>query len=334
MAHGAILSFTSKVLKNNPLGDPAERSIPVFLPPSYDGKKRFPVIYMLAGFTGTGLSYLNYGFGGVTLPQRLNHLIASKKMQECIVVMPDCMTRYGGSQYVDSTGTGRYATHLVEELIPHIDKTFATFASVQCRAVMGKSSGGFGALSLAMRFPGVFGAAACHSGDVAFDLTYASGFAKVARALAKYGSVKKFMAIYDRAQKKPKDGFPIIEMMAMSACYSPQPKRRPPENFDLPFDLHTAETNKAVFAKWLAHDPLVMVQDPKYRKALKALHTLFIDVGVQDEYFLDYGARRLVAELTKHKVPHRYEEFVDSHMDISYRYDVSMPLMAAAISRD
>jgi len=101
-------------LAGNPLDDPHERYVQVYLPPSYDGERRFPVIYLLSGFASTGRSFMNYSFGRPTVPEMVEKLITEGAMQECLIVMPDCMTRYGGSQYVDSDATGRYESYLVE----------------------------------------------------------------------------------------------------------------------------------------------------------------------------------------------------------------------------
>jgi hypothetical protein len=116
-----------RVLQGNPLGDPTERVTPVYLPPSYDDapSRRYPVIYALTGFTGTGRMLLNESFLDEDLATRLDRLIGAGEMGEAIVVMPDCMTRYGGSQYVDSGATGRYGTYTAEEVVAWTDAEFA-----------------------------------------------------------------------------------------------------------------------------------------------------------------------------------------------------------------
>src|SRR5262249_57418048 len=55
------------------------------------------------------------------LAVRMDRLIA-RGAPPAILVMPDCFTRYGGSQYLDSSATGSYETHLLEELIPWVDR--------------------------------------------------------------------------------------------------------------------------------------------------------------------------------------------------------------------
>jgi S-formylglutathione hydrolase FrmB len=333
--HVVIEQVESTVLKHNPTGDPFIRTVPVYVPPSSAGrgKPKLPVIYMLAGFTGTGLNFLNYSFGGLTLPERLDRLIHQKKMPPCIVVMPDCMTRYGGSQYLDSAAFGNYETHLVRELIPFIDSKYDTLRGGGHRAVLGKSSGGYGAIRLAMRHPETFGAMACHSGDMAFELCYAADFPAACKVLERYKfSVKAFFADFEAAPKKDKSWFPVLDLIAMSAAYSPNPKKKFPENFDFPIDLVTCETKPDVWKRWHSNDPLAMVENKKHQAALKKMKAVFIDCGSKDEFHLQFGARRFSKRLTSLGITHRHEEFPDSHMDISYRYDVSLPILAKAIA--
>src|SRR4051812_47976186 len=180
-----IETIESAVLRANPLGDPAARRVAVWLPPSYESsrERRYPVIYWLAGFTGTGEMMFQGSPWQPGLGERLDRLVGSGAMGEVIVVAPDCFTRLGGSQYIDSPATGAYETHLVTELVPEIDRRFPTRPERAARGIGGKSSGGFGALVLAMRHPSLFSAAASHAGDAYFELSVIPDVAKTARTL-------------------------------------------------------------------------------------------------------------------------------------------------------
>ncbi|TCD48418.1 alpha/beta hydrolase-fold protein [Chlorobium sp. N1] len=331
-ANLAHLCVPGKTLEGNPLGDPARRMMPVYLPPSYDGKKRFPVIYLLAGFASSGPSFTNYSFMTPSVPEMADRLMRDGEMKETIIVMPDCMTRYGGSQYVDSAATGRYETYLAEEVVEWVDANLATLPEGRHRAVAGKSSGGFGALRLAMRRPGTFGAAACHSGDMAFELSYRPNFAVAARILERYeGSIPAFYERYFNSPKPLSGEFPLLDILAMSAAYSPDPSNDPPENMRLPFNRRTAEIDEEVWQEWLRFDPVRMVEEEANREALRALSLLFLDCGTMDEYNLQFGLRILSRELGRHGVAHRHMEFMDTHGGTSYRYRVSLPALALAI---
>ncbi|HYS13491.1 MAG TPA: hypothetical protein VEN28_09295, partial [Burkholderiaceae bacterium] len=109
-----VLEHTSKVLKGNALGDPHVRKLGVWLPPQYDeggDKRRFPVLYDLVGFTGSGLAHLNWKPFGDNVPERLARLMHEGKMGPVIAVFPDCFTALGGNQYVNSSAIGNYADY-------------------------------------------------------------------------------------------------------------------------------------------------------------------------------------------------------------------------------
>ncbi len=181
-----ILNHKSEVLRENPLGDKHERELYVYLPPSYEesrnGEKSFPVVYCLTGFTGRGKMLLNDSAFSPNLAERMDRLIDAGKIRPMIVVMPDCFTYYGGSQYINSTATGNYEDYLIDEIVPFVDENFRTIADRDSRAVMGKSSGGYGALVNAMRHPDVFGLCASHAGDAYFEHCYLPDIPKAFRA--------------------------------------------------------------------------------------------------------------------------------------------------------
>ncbi|HHE32040.1 MAG TPA: esterase [Chlorobaculum parvum] len=323
----------SSMLKSNPLGDPSLRYVPVYLPPSYDGVKRFPVIYLLSGFASTGLSFMNYGFGRRTVPEMVDKLIREGSMPETIVVMPDCMTRYGGSQYVDSAATGAYETYLIGELLDQIDRKFNTLPEARHRAVVGKSSGGFGALRLGMRHPDRFSAVACHSGDMDFELCYRPNFPSAARLLERYdGSIEAFFQRWESLDKKLKGEFTLLDIMAMAACYDPDPSKPAPSNMHLPFEPRTCQLIPERWERWKSFDPLTMLDEPRYQDTLGSLRLLYLDCGSLDEYNLQFGHRRFTARASELGILHQYEEFPDTHTDTSYRYRISLPLLAESIS--
>ncbi len=327
------LDIPGITLAGNPLDDPSERRIPVYLPPSYDGKKRFPVIYLLAGFASTGASFMNFSFGRQSVPEMAAALIAEGKMQETIMVMPDCMTRYGGSQYVDSAATGNYETYLVDELVPCIDRTLCTLAAREHRALAGKSSGGFGALRLAMKHPDQFAAIACHSGDMCFELCYKPNFPAAAKILEHYqGSIANFLGAYENALKKPQKEFALLDLIAMAAAYSPDSRKVAPENMRLPFNPYTCEPISEIWNEWLSFDPVEMIEHEEYRDALRSLDLLFLDCGTLDEYNLQFGNRIFSAKAKRYAIAHRYEEFMDSHSNTSYRFNVSLPALSEVIA--
>lgn len=330
--HGSVTIETidSVVLRDNPLGDPAAREVPVYLPPSYasDPARRYPVLYILTGFTGRGLMYLNVESFGPSVPERIDRMMVSGAMRECIVVFPDCFTRLGGSQYVNSTATGRYEDHVIDELIPVIDARFRTIASRDARGVIGKSSGGYGAVWLGMRHADVFGAVGSHSGDMYFEYCYRPDMPAALDGLQKAGGVEAWFAEFEAAPKKTNAHHKVLNILAMAACYSPDPSQ--PLGIALPFDVPSGEWREEVWQRWLAFDPAITID--AHADALRSLRYLFLDCGVRDEFNLHLGARLMAARLTARGIAYEHLEFDDGHMGVSYRYEVSLPKMAAALA--
>ena len=318
-----ILRHESRVLKGNPLNDAHIRDLCVYFPPNYEETdESFPVVYCLTGFTGRGKMLLNDNAFTPNLAERMDLLIGENKIKPMIVVMPDCFTYYGGSQYINSSATGNYEDYLTTEIVPFVDAQFRTLNNKNSRAVMGKSSGGYGALIMAMRHSDIFGLACSTSGDAYFELCYLPDFPKAFRAIR--GNPKAFLEKFWREEKKGKDDFPALNIIGMSACYSPS--KDSAIGFDLPFDTETGEIRGDVWAKWLEHDPTRLIE--KYSENLKTLKLLYIDAGTRDEFALDLGARILCKKLKDFNVPYIHEEFDDGHMQISYRYNRSLELIS------
>jgi len=232
-----VETFASRVLADNPLGDPATRKVPVILPPDYETSgRRYPVIYGLTGFTGSGPMMLNVTAWQPNLQERIDILMAHGRLPPAIFVLPDCFTRYGGSQYLNSTAIGRYEDYLIEEIVPFVDSKYRTIAAPEGRGLFGKSSGGYGAIVLGMRHPDVFGALACHSGDMYFEMCYKPDFPKFINAVLKAGGLEKWWAEFEKKVKKERQDVEAVNILAMAAAYSPDPDREPLP-IDFPFDM-------------------------------------------------------------------------------------------------
>lgn len=323
-----IHDFESTLLRDNPLGDPHVRRIPVYLPEGHDDPDSdYPVLFALAGFTGSALSYLNYDWYQENLPERLDRLIGAEGMPPVIVVMVDGMTRLGGNQYVDSTAVGPWARHVVEELVPWAEKRFHARPGREHRGVFGKSSGGYGSLMMALEHADTFAAAASHSGDAYFEYCYAPDFPKAADGLRSAGGLDRFLATLRDHPRFPDNLFHTLNVVAMAHFYGANPEA--PHGFDLPFDEATGERREDVFARWKQRDPVELVA--KHAEDLKRLRLLWVECGSRDEWNLHHGARILKARLEAHGVPHRYVEFDDGHRSLNYRYDATLPALAEAL---
>jgi len=324
------LAVTSEVLKDNYLGDPCARELPVYLPPGYDEDtgRRYPVAFYLAGYMGIGASKLQWKGLVPNFSQRLDQLIAAGEIGPMIVAFPDCFTRLGGSQYINSSVTGPYDDHLNQELVPQVDRECRTLVGREHRAVFGKSSGGFGAIVQGMLHPETWGAVACHSGDSYFEFCFLADLPRSLNAIAKAGSVRRFLETYARKEKHSSAASHALMHLAMAACFDPQPGH--PDGFEMPVDLHTGRLIPERWERWLAWDPVRMI--PAHRAALDSLRALFIDCGTKDQYHLHYGARQMHEVLRAQDIGHRYEEFDDNHSSIDYRIGPSLKVLYPAIA--
>lgn len=319
------ITVQSRLLEGNLLGDPTERVIDVYVPHGHDGVG-LPLLVDLAGYTGSGLSHSAWKNFGENLPERLDRLIGDGALPPVVVAMPNCFTRLGGNQYINSSAMGPWEDILITEFVPAVEARFKCGGAGK-RGVFGKSSGGYGAIVHALKHNDFWSAAACHSGDMAFELCYARDFPAALRAIAKHGSVEAFIDHIETSNKPKGDDIHALMSLAMAATYDPAPSQ--PFGVRLPVTLDTCERIDDLWSNWLAWDPLTLVET--HFEGLNSLKALFIDCGTIDQYDLVYGARRLHRRLDALGVAHRYEEFPDTHSGIDYRMDVSLPYMAKAL---
>jgi hypothetical protein len=355
-----VLEHVSKILADNPLGDPHVRKLAVWLPAQYDegqGKnrgRRFPVLYDMAGFTGSGLAHVNWKPFGDNVPERVARLIDARRMGPAIVVFPDCFTRLGGNQYVNSAAIGDYADYLTREIIPFVDREFRTLATRDHRGCFGKSSGGYGAIIHGMKYARHWGAIADHSGDAYFDVVYGHAWPRTLNELAKYREPKRGAGPYDARREAGRDGLAdgcddgrvrrfldavwskeklshaeghTLMDVCMAATYDPDAGA--PLGFRLPYHLETGERLEARWRNWRRHDPIHLVT--RYRDNLRSLAGIYVDCGSRDQYHIHYGTRILSLRMAQAGIAHTYEEFDDDHSDVDYRMDVSLPFLYKAL---
>ncbi len=321
------LTLDSHVLKGNLLGDPTQRIVDVYVPAGHDGRG-LPLLVDLVGFTAGGPAHTNWKNFAENMPERLDRLIGGGAMAPSVVAFPDCFTKLGGNQYVNSSAMGRWDDFLREECVPFVEKTFGCGGTGK-RGVFGKSSGGYGAMVHALLHPDFWSAAAVHSGDMGFELMYRHEFPAVLRALAKSGGgIGPWIDRFWGARKIPDSDIHILMILAQAASFDPAPGE--PYGVRLPVDQETCELIAERWNNWLAWDPLTLVGT--HGAGLKALKALYIDCGDIDQYNLVYGARRMHRELARLGVAHIYEEFPDNHSSVDYRMDTSLPLLAKALS--
>ena len=320
--------FESRALQGNALGDPHVRPLWVMVPPGYeaDDAKRYPAVYMVQGYTGQLDMWRNRHPWRQNFPELADAGMASGQIPPCIVVWIDAWTSLGGSQYLDSPGTGDYLTYICEEIVPWVDQRYRTLSDRAHRGVAGKSSGGYGAMVLAMLRPDVFGGFATHAGDSLFEMSLLPDFREVARVLRdEYGgSYERFWEDFRKrpALSKEHDGT-LAMTYGMAAAYSADPDG----TVRLPFDIATGKLIDDVWQEWLDRDPVRMV--PQHAEDLRSMRAIYIDAGKRDEYYLDLGAEAFRRELEAIGVTDYFFELFDAtHMAIEYRYPISLKYLA------
>jgi S-formylglutathione hydrolase FrmB len=331
-------SFDSLALRGNPLGDPHERPLWVYLPPGYEDAeaagRRYPSIYVIQGLTGQIDMWRARSAFRPTFLELLDRAIASGACPPALVVFVDCWTSLGGSQFLDSAGTGRYHTYLCDEVVPWVDTRYRTLADRDHRGIAGKSSGGYGAMVTPMLRPEVFGGLATHAGDALFETCYLPEAREAVRALRDgYGG--SFDAFWSDFRSRPafskdSDGV-LLNQYCMAACYSADEDG----TVRLPFDPGTGELIAEVWERWLAWDPVRIARTPSGAAALRSMRAIHIDCGTRDQYYLDLGAEafhRAVGAAGVDAGVVSFELFDATHSAIEYRYPLGVTYLAERLS--
>ncbi len=325
-----VLTVDGRSLAGNLLGEATDRKVPVWRPHGHDGAG-LPLIVSLAGYTGSGLGQAGWRNFGENLPERLDRLTADGALPPVVVAMPDAFTRLGGNQYINSPVMGRWEDYLVDDMLPAVERAFRC-GGPDRRGIMGKSSGGFGAIQHVLRRAEIWSAAACHSGDMGFEWVYLPEMPAGLRVLSRHGgSIESFLSTFAQTEAPDGDEISCLMMLGMCATYDPDPES--PFGIRLPVDPETCEIIADRWANWLAWDPARTVegQPGPWLDNLKRLRALYVDCGTRDQYNILYGTRRFVRALRRHGIDHRYEEFPATHSNVAYRMDISLPFLAGAL---
>jgi S-formylglutathione hydrolase FrmB len=311
----------SHALRGNPLGDPHRRPLWVYVPPGA-GDAPLPSIYLIQGLTGQLDMWRNRSAFRPTVPELVDRLFADEGCPPALVVFVDAWTSFGGSQFVDSPGTGRYHTYLCDEVVPLVDASYRTLAEPAHRGISGKSSGGYGAMITPMLRPDLFGGLATHAGDALFEHCYLPDFREAARTLrdSYEGSFDRFWEDFrSRPAFSKTSDYPLLNTYAMAACYSANEDG----SVELPFEPETSRLRDDVWARWLAWDPVRMAD--AHADALRGLRAVYIDAGKRDQFFLDLGAEAFRRALEAIGVTDVFFELFDAtHSSIEYRYPLAL----------
>jgi len=312
--HGAVqrIQVHGKSLENNLEGDSPDREVAVYLPPSYGASptRRYPVLYLLHGFTDSVENWWGEKPHFVNVPSVMDKALASG-VSEMIVVMPDAFTRYQGSLYSNSAAVGDWEDYVARELPAYIDVHYRTIAKVEGRGLAGHSMGGYGAIRIGMKHPGVF-----------------SSLYLLSPCCMSVGAVRpnpKAEAIHDPADVEKADFF-TKAALASAAAWSPNPKN-PPLFFDLPFK--NGEVIPGIVAKWQANAPLAMID--QYISNLRQYKAIGMDAGTKDQPIAS-TVQTLDGVLNAYGIRHVYETYEGDHVNhIAERLEKkAVPFFAAS----
>ncbi len=326
------LVVESDILADNPLGDPCRRPLYVYAPPGVEPgqERRLPAVYVIQGFTGQLDMWLSRSAFEPNFVERLDAMFAAGDCPEAVIVLVDAWTSRGGSQFLNSSSTGRYLDYLCDEVVEFVDDRYPTIADRDHRGLSGKSSGGYGAMVVPMLRPDVFGALASHAGDALFECCYQPEFPLAARTLRDHfeGSWEVF---YERLSAADHFDFGLfaapMNAYAMGCTYSPDPDR--PGEALMPFEISTGRLINDVWEMWLALDPVRMA--PERADALRSMRRIYLDAGRGDEWYLDLGAQAFAGELDKLGAEHTLELFDGKHGGLGYRYPGAIRELVTAL---
>ena len=288
-----------KALEGNLEGDSADREVLVYLPPGYktSGSRRYPVVYMLHGFTDDPDHWWGFIRHFVNLPEVLDRAFADGSTREVIVAMPNAYTAFQGAMYSNSPTTGNWEDFVTDELVAYIDGHYRTIAAVESRGLAGHSMGGYGALKIGMKHPEVYSSL--------YVMSACCLSAPTAQSAGRGGA--RAEAIHSQADAAKAD-FGTKAVLAEAAAFSPNPKN-PPLYFDLP--TKDGEFRPEIAAKWAANAPLAMID--QYIGYLRRMKAVAMDVGMQDG--LRFDVKALDGILNDYQVPHTYETYEGDHIN-------------------
>jgi S-formylglutathione hydrolase len=289
-----------KSLEGNLEGDSPDRDVSVYLPPSYrtDHRQRYPVLYLLHGFTDKDNNWFGNPKHFVNAAAAIDNAFSSGT-PEMIVVMPNAYTLYQGSMYSTSVTAGDWEGFITQDLVAFVDSHYRTLADRMSRGLAGHSMGGYGTIRLGMKHPEVFSSIyALSACCLAANLTPPSA-----------EGVKKMEAIHAPADLAKADFLTRI-VFASAAAWSPDPKN-PPWFLDLP--ERNGEFQPRVAARWAANAPLAMVD--QYITNIRRLHAIAFDIGSKDFLVNSEAAQSFDRALTVYGIPHTYETYDGDHVN-------------------
>jgi len=318
-----VLVHDSQAIKDFPTNEITKREIPVLLPPRYEQSKdkRYPVIFFLAGWGARSSKYLDTSsVFGVSIPTEIHSRMLAGKMPEAILVFPDGSTRMGCSQYINSPSYGNFMDYICDEIVDLIDQKFRTLKQPESRAVVGHSSGGFGALMIGMERPDRFSVIGSAAGDSFFEASVLPGLTQCIAEIEKKGGVENFIHFFCEHPNPGSLGGSVFHSMytlSLAACYAPRPQEKPLYG-ELFFDLRTGRIKEDVWQEYLKWDPIRRIHD--FKLNLQKLKFILLDCGLNDEFAAQWGHRQIADTLKDWNIQYELIEYPGKHSGNNWRF--------------
>ncbi len=315
------LVVNSEILKGNPLGDPSHRHNYCLVPEGE--QKSLPVVFHLSGYFSNGPSNFTPKTLDKNFVQKIDEAQTLKKAPKAIHVFVDAMTYWGGSQFLNSPGCGNYQDYIIKELVPQVCEEFKT--KHEKLAVMGGSSGGYGALHLISVPKSPFQIALATAPDSFFDGSLWPEVLAAAPEILKFKNLKDLKKKIDQGELLEKRSFfNLANVVAMAHCYSYKDNISK-NKIDWPIDLYSAELKPKIWKHWKTHDPIVFLKKRLKNIGSKEIH---LDVGLYDNFHLQYGTRQIYSLLKQEKKNVKFTEFSGNHFGLSARKLVFLETLA------
>ncbi len=323
MVKVSSLKVESSALAENPLKDPVAREVTVISPDS--PTQSAPIFIYLPAFGTNSRTIFNTTPFGDDFLSRIKRMYDSNVLRGAHIVVPDLFTKLGGNLFLNSSAVGKYEDFIIGELIPKLKQDLQS----ETVGLFGKSSGGFGSYTLAVRNSGIIQGFSSHSMDAGFEYAYMPDFILAMDQFHKSsGPSKWFQRFWESRNKTNSINLRVLNVFASAAFFSPN-ETSAEMGIDFPFDWDSGEFRKDIWEKWKSFDPAFHVKD--YLRQLEALNHVYLDCGTMDEFNLVWGNRWVNKTLVEGNIKHYYEEYEDGHFGVQYRFEKSLALMAASI---
>jgi len=298
-------------LEGNLEGNATEREAMVVLPPSYGSQpdRRYRVVYYLHGFAIDARNFFNF----MHVPEAVAH--SAERGEEFIVVIPDTLTKMGGSMYASSVTTGDFRAFVAKDLVGYIDSHFRTIATRGGRGLAGHSMGGHGTWVVGMSYPEVFAG------------IYAQNACCISPRTETLESAQAMAAVpFDKVDAA---GFGMRAGLASAVAWAPNPQN-PPYYVDFP--VRDGAVDPLVIAKWANNSPVAMV--PAHVSALRSFRAIGHDVGDKDTLLAD--DTMMHDELDRFGIKHDWAVYDGDHTNrIGQRFDeVVLPFFARILDKE